>query len=61
MKNKRIKLSVENMSYGNHISVPEGRFESSWFKCQKCGHTVQMLVRGDTATCSKCGGMMRRC
>lgn len=33
-----------------------------WFKCQNqnCGYTVRMLVLGNTATCSQCGGRMVR-
>lgn len=34
---------------------------SSYFKCSSCGYTVRMLVRGDTARCSQCGGTMHRC
>lgn len=34
---------------------------SDFFKCRSCGYTVRMLVRGDTATCSQCGGTMDRC
>ena len=34
---------------------------SSYFKCSRCGHTVRILARGDTAICSQCGGTMYRC
>ncbi|MBD5526772.1 MAG: hypothetical protein HDR04_20710 [Lachnospiraceae bacterium] len=43
-----------------NIIVPKGRFNSDWFKCLKCGREVQMLVLGNHATCSECGGMMVR-
>lgn len=33
---------------------------SDFFKCLACGYTVRMLVRGNFAKCSKCGGMMER-
>lgn len=43
------------------IIVPNGKFcDGDWFKCQNCGYTVRMLVNGNTATCSKCGGRMVR-
>ena len=29
-------------------------------KCEKCGHEARMLVLGNTATCSECGGRMVR-
>ena len=35
-----------------------------WFKCEKCGHTVKVLVRDDVKTlqskCEKCGGTMKK-
>ena len=35
---------------------------SSWFKCEKCGHEVQMLVNpdGPPVYCRKCDGRMIR-
>ncbi len=44
------------------IRIPEVELAGGdWFKCESCGYTVRMLVRGDTATCSQCGGRMYRC
>lgn len=60
MKSKKIIIGKDNDNEKS-VTIPFGRFESEWFKCTKCGHTVQMLVRGDTATCSQCGGTMKRC
>lgn len=37
------------------------KFASEYFKCENCGYTVAMRVRGDRATCSNCGGKMKRC
>lgn len=42
------------------IRLPIGKFGSDWFECQSCGYEVRMLVRGDVATCSQCGGRMYR-
>lgn len=43
------------------ITIPTGKLaDSDWFKCEKCGYTVRMLVLGDRATCSQCGGQMIR-
>ena len=42
------------------ITIPRGNFNSDWFRCQKCGREVQMLVLGNHATCSECGGTMVR-
>ncbi|MBQ7888528.1 MAG: hypothetical protein IJ356_02075 [Erysipelotrichaceae bacterium] len=43
------------------FSVPVGKFHSGdYFKCMNCEYTVRMLVLGNTATCSKCGGRMVR-
>ncbi|MGN0799301.1 MAG: hypothetical protein ACI4NU_02590 [Christensenellales bacterium] len=35
---------------------------SGWFKCQRCGHEVKILVQDwqTTTSCPKCGGTMRR-
>lgn len=55
-----MKIEINNMN-GKKILVPTGKMASGdFFKCQSCGYTVRMLVRGDTATCSKCGGRMVR-
>lgn len=42
-------------------NVVATNFASDFFKCSRCGYTVRMLVRGDRATCSQCGGTMYRC
>lgn len=47
-------------SAANHLDF-ELRLASDWFKCEDCGYTVRMLVRGDRVTCSQCGGTMERC
>lgn len=55
-----MKIIVENRKT-KKIRVPEGTFyDSDWFKCERCGYTVRMKVLGNTATCSQCGGTMRR-
>lgn len=57
---KNIKIKVEtNETKG--MSIPTLSFASEYFKCENCGYTVRMLVRGDTAHCSQCGGLMHRC
>lgn len=55
MEKKMIKKETERK-----IMVPKGRFNSDWFECLKCGYEVRMLVYGDRATCSQCGGTMVR-
>lgn len=42
------------------IKIPEGYFNSEWFKCTKCGYEIQMLVLGNHAKCPECGAMMVR-
>lgn len=55
-----MKITVQKIN-GRKIMVPAGKLcQSSWFKCLNCGYTVRMLVLGDTATCSQCGGRMVR-
>ena len=54
-KIKKVKKEIERK-----IMVPKGHFNSDWFECLKCGYEVRMLVRGDRATCSECGGTMIR-
>lgn len=55
-----MKITVQNTN-GKKILVPTGNMASGdFFKCQNCGYTIRMLVRGDTATCSQCGGRMVR-
>lgn len=51
---------TNNVKNATKIIIPRGHFNSDWFRCQKCGREVQMLVLGNHATCSKCGGMMVR-
>ncbi len=33
---------------------------SDYFVCVNCGHGAHIKVLGDTATCSQCGGTMKR-
>ena len=51
---------TNNVKKATKIIIPKGHFNSDWFRCQKCGREVQMLVLGNHVTCSKCGGMMVR-
>lgn len=55
-----MKITVQNVN-GKKILVPTGKMASGdFFKCEKCGRTIRMLVLGNTATCSECGGKMVR-
>lgn len=46
---------------GKKVIIPSGKLAGGdWFKCEKCGREVRMLVLGNTATCSECGGRMVR-
>lgn len=57
---KRMKMEV-NTKEKKEIVIPTGKLaDSDWFKCESCGYTVRMLVLGDRATCSQCGGQMVR-
>lgn len=40
--------------------LPLLRVASDMFKCGSCGHAEYRRVLGDTATCPRCGGTMRR-
>lgn len=44
------------------IIVPKGYFASDLFICTKCGYEALLRVYPgiNTATCSECGGLMRR-
>lgn len=55
-----MKIRVKDIEVKG-VKLPVGQFRSGdWFKCDKCGRTIRMLVRGNIATCSECGGTMRR-
>lgn len=58
---KQLKIRLESSSKRELKHLPNLSFASEYFKCESCGYTVRMLVRGDTARCSKCGGTMNRC
>lgn len=46
---------------GKKLIIPVGRLASGdWFHCEGCGRDAQLLVLGNTATCSVCGGRMVR-
>ena len=46
---------------GTKMIVPARKnANGDWFKCRSCEYTVRMLVLGNTATCSQCGGRMER-
>ena len=49
-----------NKKTGFKMIVPAIRMANDFFKCTSCGYTVRMLVLGNTATCSQCGGRMER-
>ena len=53
-------ITVKNVKR-EKMNVVTSNFASDYFKCNSCGYTVRMLVRGDYATCSQCGGRMQRC
>jgi len=42
------------------FDIPEGKFNSDWFVCERCGYKVMKRVLGDVATCSECGGTQHR-
>ena len=55
-----MKITIKNIA-GKKIIIPKGKMAGGdFFKCEKCGYTVRMLVPGNTATCSQCGGRMVR-
>lgn len=55
-----MKITVRETN-GKKLLIPRGKMASGdYFKCEKCGYTIRMLVRGDTAICSQCGGRMNR-
>ena len=55
-----MKITVKNIN-DKKILVTTGKMASGdYFKCQNCGYTIRMLVLGNTATCSECGGKMVR-
>lgn len=43
------------------VKIPKVKVASEFFKCRNCGYTIRMLVLGNTAHCSQCGGTMDRC
>lgn len=67
-KNKGVLLMMKKANAKAEItkmdklikSLNQKVLRSDWFKCEYCEYTVRMLVRGDVATCSKCGHTMHR-
>lgn len=58
---KSIDIILQAKSLSANSNSMRLTFASDYFKCESCGYTVRMLVRGDTAHCSQCGGIMHRC
>ena len=61
MKELKIKTTKGDRQRFETTGICEMTLSSDFFKCKSCGYTVRMLVRGNSATCSKCGGSMVRC
>lgn len=61
MKEMKIKVVSGKSQKNNEMKMHTMELASDFFKCRKCDYTVRMLVRGNTATCSQCGGTMDRC
>lgn len=58
---KKMMIKTTNCeSQKKTTEIPAVNLASDFFKCRKCGYTVRMLVRGDIAHCSQCGGTMDR-
>lgn len=58
---KKMTIQVKRNEKKEMREIPAINFASDFFKCDSCGYTVRMLVRGNTAHCSQCGGTMYRC
>ena len=61
MKEMKIKTTKVEWQEIESMGIGEINLASEFFKCKSCGYTVRMLVRGNSARCSKCGGNMVRC
>lgn len=61
MKEMKMKVSKKENQKEMMKGMQEMNLASDFFKCEKCGYTVRMLVLGNYAHCSQCGGTMKRC
>ena len=61
MKEMKIKTTKGGNKKKEITGIHAMNLASDYFKCRNCGYTVRMLVRGNTARCSQCGGTMDRC
>ncbi len=46
----------------DYIRIPEGKFNSDTFLCNKCGMRMLLKIRGDSTACrsDSCNGTMYR-